>query len=98
MRLFYAVSLHKDTQRKLYEFHDYRTSKGEFERIVPQENLHITLTFIGEVVDITPYLEVMDLIEVQSFIVKTQSAMQYFRDTLVIALQKSNEIMRLKQA
>lgn len=97
MRLFYAVSLDKDTQLKLYKFHNYRTNPNVTERIVPQENLHITLTFIGETEDITPHLEVMDLIKMYSFRVKTQSTMQYFKDTLVIALRKSNDIMRLKQ-
>lgn len=97
MRIFYAIPLDTCAQAKLYNLHNYRECKSEIERVVSGENLHITLTFIGEVEDVTPYLEILDLVKMNTFQLQTQDTMQYFRDTLVIALQKHNDILVLKQ-
>lgn len=97
MRIFFAIPLDIKTQTKLASLHNYRKSEAISERIISKENLHITVTFIGEVENVSQYIEVLDNVKLHDFDVQTNNEMQYFRDTLVISIQKNNNLLLLKQ-
>ena len=48
MRLFIAVPLPKDVQRKVFAFEQALRENSTGGRFVPQGNHHVTLRFIGE--------------------------------------------------
>ena len=62
MRLFIAISLNDEIRNTLVKTQEYLSCHGIKGSISPQENLHMTLTFIGEHPDPDQVLE--DLIAI----------------------------------
>ena len=60
MRLFIAVPLPKDIQRKVFAFEQELRAASTGGRFVPQGNHHITLRFIGESNDLADIAFAMD--------------------------------------
>ena len=60
MRLFIAVPLPRDVQRKVYAFEQALRECSTGGRFVPQGNHHITLRFIGESNDLADIAFAMD--------------------------------------
>ncbi len=49
MRVFYAVTFHKETKEKMYQYQKIVTNNSIKGRFTNPNNFHITLEFIGEV-------------------------------------------------
>lgn len=49
MRVFYAVTFHEETKKKLYEYQKMVANNSVKGRFTDPSNFHITLEFIGEV-------------------------------------------------
>ena len=67
MRLFIAISLNDEIRKTLVKTQDYLSRHGIRGSLTPRENLHMTLTFIGEHPDPDQVLEVMEKVEFSSF-------------------------------
>ena len=67
MRLFIAISLNDEIRKTLVRTQDYLSRHGIRGSLTPRENLHMTLTFIGEHPDPDQVLEVMENVEFSAF-------------------------------
>ena len=67
MRLFTAINLTPDIKQTLKYVQDSCLSNGVRGNYIPEENLHLTLAFIGDYPDPDHILEVMEIIRSDSF-------------------------------
>ena len=67
MRLFIAISLSDEIRKSLVKTQDFLSRHGIRGSLVPRENLHMTLTFIGEHPDPDQVLEVMENVDFPAF-------------------------------
>ena len=67
MRLFIAIGLNDEIRKTLVKAQDYLSRHGIRGSLTPRENLHMTLTFIGEHPDPDQVLEVMENVEFSAF-------------------------------
>lgn len=67
MRLFIAISLNDEIRKTLVKTQEYLSRHGIRGSLTPRENLHMTLTFIGEHPDPDQVLEVMDNVGFSAF-------------------------------
>ena len=65
MRLFIAVMLPDDAAKELYGFADALKKKGVTGRIVREQDLHITLAFIGEYGDSNDVIDALSDIDLR---------------------------------
>lgn len=72
MRLFIALRLEKEACRALIRQQDRMRARGLAGRWTPEENLHLTLAFIGEAPRPEPALQVLESVEFEPFSLELQ--------------------------
>ena len=72
MRLFIAISLSDEIRKSLVKTQDFLSRHGIRGSLVPRENLHMTLTFIGEHPDPDQVLEVMENVDFPAFSINAE--------------------------
>lgn len=101
MRVFYAITLCDTTKLKLAHYRDelcQYTTKGRF---TSTENLHLTLSFIGEIKqsDLSMYEEILDHLSTDKLKL-TMDHIGLFKkkkgDVLWLGLKKNPELLRLQ--
>ncbi|AAR39342.1 NEQ502 [Nanoarchaeum equitans Kin4-M] len=71
MRVFLAIDLPEELKNQIYSYYK-KVSKAVYGKFVEKENLHITLKFIGEVLDINPLIERLNYVKFKPFEVKVK--------------------------
>lgn len=70
MRLFIAVQFTEEILNELTKLQEYWKSLGMKGRFTPTENLHLTLSFIGEYNDPDYVLDALETVNFEPFVVK----------------------------
>ena len=94
MRLFIAVKLSKEVQKAAVEIQDQFQKLYADGRFSPQENLHLTLAFIGEYPDPDEVLEILEPLEFAPFQI-TMDKVGCFDDLWWTGFAKSKELENL---
>ncbi len=95
MRLFIAISLNDEIRNTLVKTQEYLSCHGIKGSISPQENLHMTLTFIGEHPDPDQVLEVMEKVEFSSFPIVLNDIGLFNNNVLWAGVHESEPLQQL---
>ena len=87
MRLFIAIQLSEDMKREVCRIQDVFRRKGVTGNYTKEENLHLTLAFIGEYPDAEPILDILDVLSLTPFEIKLEG-IGAFGDLWWVGLQK----------
>jgi 2'-5' RNA ligase len=94
MRLFIAIDLSDDMKKSLLEYQDGLRSCGVTGNYSPEENLHLTLAFIGEYGDPGAVISAMEQVDFGSFRLVT-SGIGSFSDTLWAGTVREQKLEKL---
>ena len=101
MRLFIAILFGDDIIKSLQEVQERLRDAGIEGRFMPEENLHMTLAFIGDYSDPDDVLDVMDEIPFKTFCINTDRVYP-FRDMYMMSFAESDDlstyVRRLRRA
>lgn len=97
MRLFIAINLSKEMKNNLKKIQDSLRSKGIQGRYTPEENLHLTLVFIGNYPDPDAILDIMEQIDFEPFRIKLEGYGN-FDDLCWAGIQSSEELAKIVRA
>ena len=101
MRLFIALQLSDRIRDVLVEAQEEMRWKGVQGNYTKEENLHLTLAFIGEYNDPDDILEILEQIPFSSFSIKVKG-LQHFRDMYFARVEECKElsdyVRRLRRA
>ena len=95
MRLFIAISFNDEIRAALVKTQDYLSRHGVRGSVVPRENLHMTLTFIGEHPDPDQVLEVMEKVEFSAFPIILNDIGLFNNNVLWAGVHESEPLQRL---
>lgn len=97
MRIFYGISLSEEEKEKCNNISMKLQQNDLCKRFVAKDNYHITLTFIGEVSNVYPFVEVLNKMSLSKFVLTSTQTLHSFGETLTIDFSPSSEIQALKQ-
>ena len=95
MRLFIAISLNDEIRNTLVKTQEYLSCHGIKGSISPQENLHMTLTFIGEHSDPDQVLEVMENVDFPAFSITLNDIGIFNNNVLWAGVHESEPLQKL---
>ena len=95
MRLFIAISLNDEIRKTLVKTQDYLSRHGIRGSQTPRENLHMTLTFIGEHPDPDQVLEVMENVEFSAFPITLNDIGIFNNNVLWAGVHESEPLQQL---
>ena len=72
MRLFISIQMNKEMRRALMQIQDSMQRQGVRGNFTREENLHLTLAFIGEYPDPYDLKDIIDQIEFDDFAIKLE--------------------------
>ena len=96
MRLFAAIELSDEMKKALVRFQDSLKDAGVFGGYTKLDNLHLTLTFIGEYGDPDRILDVMEQISFDPFELSL-SGLGNFGDLYWVGVEADEELERMVQ-
>ena len=95
MRLFIAISLSDEIRKSLVKTQDFLSRHGIRGSLVPRENLHMTLTFIGEHPDPDQVLEVMENVDFPAFSITLNDIGIFNNNVLWAGVHESEPLQKL---
>ena len=96
MRLFIAINLNDEMKDALMDIQDTMRNYGVLGKDTPPENMHLTLTFIGDYDDPERVKEVVESIEIRPFRM-TLSGIGAFRDLWWVGTENSAPLMAISR-
>ncbi len=94
MRLFIAIDLDDLIKKKLKDYQNTLRNCGVTGNYSPEQNLHLTLAFIGEYGDPDAVLGAMEEVPFKGFCLETEGT-GFFSDTLWAGTVKNGKLDRL---
>lgn len=95
MRLFIAISPTDEIRKTLVKTQDYLSRHGIRGSLSPRENLHMTLTFIGEYPDPDQVLDAMENVEFKPFPITLNEIGLFNNNVLWAGVHESEPLMKL---
>ena len=95
MKLFIAISLSDEIRKSLVKTQDFLSRHGIRGSLVPRENLHMTLTFIGEHPDPDQVLEVMENVDFPAFSITLNDIGIFNNNVLWAGVHESEPLQKL---
>ncbi len=94
MRLFIALQLDEEMKQALIRMQDEMRAMGVKGNYTPEENLHLTLSFIGEYPDPEVVGDVLETIPVKPFTMRLEGA-GFFGDLFWAGIEENEELTSL---
>lgn len=95
MRMFIAINPTDEIRKTLIKTQDYLCRHGIQGSLTPRENLHMTLTFIGEHPDPDQVLETMSQVEFSAFPLTLNEIGLFNNNVLWAGVQESEPLQQL---
>lgn len=93
MRLFIAILFEEPIIKSLTQLQERWREIGVRGRFAPEQNLHLTLAFIGEYGSAEPVLEIMDTVPLATFSLKLDG-IGNFGDICWVGIEKNAELSK----
>ena len=96
MRLFLALNFDAPTTKRLAKLRDTAADYCPGARFTPDENLHLTLVFLGEVQDPAPVLEIVKRCRMKPIPVEFNGTRQLGDGLLCVGVKQTPALMALQ--
>lgn len=96
MRIFYGLDLSMQEKQRCSVIAEALRQRKSCSKFVPVENYHITLTFIGEVENVQPYIDIVQKINQSRFTLTTTGELHLFGKTITMLISPNAYIESLK--